>query len=458
MKKITGILIILAVMAFAGITAAAAPEDVQDYIRVGISDSSIGSSYNAVSDLGFAVYEYSGGNVVLRKNFSDMKELTVKVDSDYINIYDPSDTDSAPIYSYDNTSKYFVGSADMENGIISLSGKSYRGGVMLFKSGSSTVKFINVINLEKYLYGVLPKEMSSSYPVEALKAQAVAARSYAMGNINRHGSLGYDVCNTQCCQVYGGVASEVAKCSSAVNETEGMVAYYNGEPVSCYYSANNGGYIESSKDIWGTEVGYLQAKKDEYNPEYNWTVSFTTEKLSSILKSAGYSVGTVTGVNILEKTEGGSVTSLEFVGTGGSAVIGKSKIRSLLGSSTVKSLKFTITKSSLSTEAVPPKAYARSVSGSATEKILSGLSVMDKNGTVTVLGSGTVTAQSSSQISSIKGTSGTEGTDEIDGIEISGKGYGHCVGMSQMGAKAMAESGFKYDEILKYYYTGITIK
>lgn len=458
MKKITGILIILAVMAFAGITAAAAPEDVQDYIRVGISDSSIGSSYNAVSDLGFAVYEYSGGNVVLRKNFSDMKELTVKVDSDYINIYDPSDTDSAPIYSYDNTSKYFVGSADMENGIISLSGKSYRGGVMLFKSGSSTVKFINVINLEKYLYGVLPKEMSSSYPVEALKAQAVAARSYAMGNINRHGSLGYDVCNTQCCQVYGGVASEVAKCSSAVNETEGMVAYYNGEPVSCYYSANNGGYIESSKDIWGTEVGYLQAKKDEYNPEYNWTVSFTTEKLSSILKSAGYSVGTVTGVNILEKTEGGSVTSLEFVGTGGSAVIGKSKIRSLLGSSTVKSLKFTITKSSLSTEAVPPKAYARSVSGSATEKILSGLSVMGKNGTITVLGSGTVTAQSSSQISSIKGTSGAEGTDEIDGIEISGKGYGHCVGMSQMGAKAMAENGFKYDEILKYYYTGITVE
>lgn len=458
MKKITGILIILAVMAFAGITSSAAPGDVQDYIRVGISDSSIGTSYNASSDQGFAIYEYSGGNAVLKKSFSNMENLTVKVDSNFINIYDPEDPGSVPIYSYDNTTRYFVGSADIEDGIISFSGKSYRGGVMLYKYGSSSVKLVNVVNLEKYLYGVLPKEMSSSYPIEALKAQAVAARSYAMGNINRHGSQGYDVCNTQCCQVYGGVASEVAKCSSAVNETAGMVAYYNGQPVSCYYSANNGGYIESSKDIWGTDVGYLQGKVDEYNPPYNWNATFTTEKLSSILKSAGYSVGTVTGVNILEKTDGGSVTSLEFVGTDGSAVIGKGKIRSLLGSSTVKSLKFTISRSSLSTEAVPPKAYVRSVSGSTTEKILAGLSVIDKNGNVTTLGSGTAAAQGSSSVSTIKGTSASEGTDEIDGIEISGKGYGHCVGMSQMGAKAMAEGGFKYDQILKYYYTGITIK
>ncbi|MBR6701216.1 MAG: SpoIID/LytB domain-containing protein [Firmicutes bacterium] len=458
MKKVIGLLILLITLSCAGISVFAAPEDVPDYIRVGISSGSVGSSYEASSSDGFAIYQYDGGDITQVESFEDITDIVIKADEEYINIYPVDEEDQPPVYSYNNTTKYFVGSTDMEEGIISVSGKSYRGGVMLYKSSASTIRFINVLDPEKYLYGVLPKEMSSSYPLEALKAQAVAARSFAMGNINRHSSLGYDICNTQCCQVYGGVSSEVAKCSSAVNETSGMVAYYAGKPVSCYYSANNGGYIESSKDIWGTEVGYLQTKKDEYNPEYNWTAEFTTEKLSSILKNAGYSIGTVTGINIKEKTEGGSVTSLEFVGTDGKAVIGKSKIRSMLGSSTVKSLKFTITKSSLSSEASPAKAYVKGVSGSATEKILSGMSVVDKNGNVVILAADSVVAQADTGKSTIQGSAASSGEDGVDGIVLSGKGYGHCIGMSQMGAKAMAEAGFSYDEILKYYYIGITIK
>jgi len=458
MKKVIGLLILLITLSCADISVFAAPEDVPDFIRVGISTGSVGDSYEASSSEGFALYEYGEGDIIERAYFPEITNIVIKSDEEYINIYPQGEEDMPPICSYNNASKYFIGSTDMSEGIISVSGKNYRGGVMLYNSSGDTVRFINVINLEKYLYGVLPKEMSSSYPLEALKAQAVAARSFSMGNINRHNSLGYDICNTQCCQVYGGVSSEVAKCSSAVNETEGMVAYYAGKPVSCYYSANNGGYIESSKDIWGTEVGYLQTKKDDYNPEYNWTAEFTTEKLSSILKEAGYSIGTVTGINILKKTEGGSVTSIEFVGTNGKTTIDKSKIRSLLGSSTVKSLKFSITKSSLSSEASPAKAYVKGVSGSATEKILSGISVVDKNGNVITLDANSVVAQANTGKTTIQGSAASSGEEGIDGIVISGKGYGHCIGMSQMGAKAMAEEGFTYDEILKYYYIGITVE
>lgn len=456
MKKILGILIATGVLFLSGVCAFAMPEDVQDYIRVGITDSSIGSSYNASSSDGFAVYEYVDGEVILKEEL-ELKELVVKVDSDYINLYETEDSE-LPIYSFDNSTSYFFGSMNMDNGIISLSGKSYRGGIMIYNS-ESAVKLINVINLEKYLYGVLPKEMSASYPLEALKAQAVAARSFAMGNLNKHKSLGFDICNTQDCQVYGGVSSEVAKCCSAVNETAGMVAYYNGKPVSCYYSANNGGYIENSEDIWGTDVGYLKAKKDEYNPEYNWTASFTTEKLSSLLESAGYSIGTVTGVKILDRTVAGSVTAMEFIGTNGKATINKSKIRSLLGSSTVKSLKFDITDSKLGAgEVIVPKAYTRDASGSTSEKAISGLTAIDRNGNSVVLGAVSVAVQSRDGLVSIAAGAQSTGSGEFDGIKLSGKGYGHGIGMSQTGAKAMADKGFDYVEILKYYFTGITVE
>ena len=461
MKKIISIIFMLVMFACAGVTAFGLAEDVPEYVRIGISTGS--SSYAATFTNGFCVYEYDDGAVSSVKSFSDINSIQIVNDGTYVNVYNSSDL-STPIYSYDNQSEFFVGCSDMKTGTMTLGGATYRGGIKLYKSSDGNFRVINVLMLEKYLYGVVSKEMSSSYPLEALKAQAVAARSYALGNIGRHKSHGYDICNTQCCQVYGGVSGEVAKCSSAVDSTSGVIAYYDGKPISCYYSANNGGYIESSKDIWGTEVGYLQTKKDEYNPDYNWNATFTSSELTALLKTAGYNVGTITDINILSKTEGGSVTKLEIKGTYGSAVLDKSNIRSVLGSSVMKSLKFTVSYSGNDSGSVDTNGtqyYVKGVNGAATQTILTGLAMFDKDGNTVTINSSAVTAQSSANVVTLSGViSGATSTTTAKTGEFvfSGKGYGHCIGMSQQGAKVMAESGFTYDEILKYYFIGITVE
>lgn len=462
MKKIISIIFMLVMFACAGVTAFGLSEDVPEYVRIGISTG--GSSYAATFTNGFCVYEYDDGAISRVKSFSDVNSIQIVNDGTYVNVYNSSDL-STPIYSYDNQSEFFVGCSDMKTGTMTLGGTTYRGGVKLYKSSDGNFRVINVLLLEKYLYGVVSKEMSSSYPLEALKAQAVAARSYALGNIGRHKSLGYDICNTQCCQVYGGVSGEVAKCSSAVDATLGVIAYYDGKPISCYYSANNGGYIESSKDIWGSDVGYLQAKKDEYTPDYNWSAKFTSSELTALLKTAGYNVGTITDINILSKTEGGSVTKLEINGTYGSAVLDKSNIKSVLGSSVIKSLKFTISYNGSDSGSIDTtsgtKYYVKGVSGSATQTILTGLAMFDKDGNTVTINSSAVTAQSSANVVTLSGViSGATSTTTAKTGEFvfNGKGYGHCIGMSQQGAKVMAESGFTYDDILKYYFIGITVE
>ncbi len=461
MRRITAIICIITMLFCGCYVASAGSSDEQQFIRVGICEGD--GDYDITSSDGFKIYSYADGNVQAVASIAGSPdEIRVRNDGIYVNIF----TDASPtkaVYSYANDCNYFIGCSDITNGIMSVEGVFYRCGVRPFKSSDGKHRIINVINIEKYLYGVLPREMSSSYPLEALKAQAVAARSFAGKNIGRHSSLGYDVCNTQCCQVYGGVSSEVAKCSGAVNETRGMYAYYDDEPICCYYSANNGGGIESSKDVWGTDLPYLQAGVDEYTPDLKWTVVYSADELSSLLDSAGYKVGKVTSVSILARTDGGSVSRLQFNGTGGSAVLEKNKIRSVLGTSKLKTLHFDVSRQGESGTTVDNAMYyVRNVNGSTAEKNLTGLAVIGEDGNIVRLSSSAVEVQGSNTVVSLSGILSEIASSEpraiVDELVIYGKGNGHCIGMSQQGARAMAESGFTYDEILKYYYTGIEIK
>lgn len=143
-----------------------------------------------------------------------------------------------------------------ENGFVSVKGKWYHGIIMIQnKNGKLTV--INNVPLEDYIKGVVPSEMPSGWENEALKAQAIAARSYALANLGKRARYGYDLKDTTEDQVYGGASAETAKTNSAVNDTQGIVLTYNMKVINAYYSASAGG--KTSVNTWGANLPYIRS-------------------------------------------------------------------------------------------------------------------------------------------------------------------------------------------------------
>ena len=140
----------------------------------------------------------------------------------------------------------------------------YEGDIELRANGGKIQAIVHVY-IEDYMDGVLPYEMSNGFPLEALKAQAVAARTYVAAKMAQNRST-YDVVDTTSDQVYRGTPSGNATCKQAVQETAGIVAMYGGAYIGAYYTASNGGQTESVKNAWGTSgYPYLTVKDDPYD-------------------------------------------------------------------------------------------------------------------------------------------------------------------------------------------------
>ena len=127
---------------------------------------------------------------------------------------------------------------------------AYRGRIEVFVNSKGTLTVVNVVPLEEYLLGVVPAELSLPH-LEAQKAQAIAARTYAVANINGYGSKGFDMLPTVWSQVYKGVSIETAMGTRAVNETRGQIATYNGKPIMAYFTSTCGGRTENSENVFG---------------------------------------------------------------------------------------------------------------------------------------------------------------------------------------------------------------
>lgn len=318
----------------------------------------------------------------------------------------------------------------------------YRGSI-LFKNINNHMSVINVLPLEKYLYSVVPQEMSSSWPMTALKAQAIAARSYALYSMHRHEAEGFDVCSTSHCQVYGGSDAETNIAITAVDETKGQVLLYDHKPIAAAFHASAGGRTESSKDVWGTEVPYLQsvADFDQKSPAYHWQIKITPQILSEKLAHAGYMIGNLQSMALssldkpaADRTTGGMVKSIVFTGDKDTAVISGSKLRAILG---LKSAKFAVavtTPTQKTVKVVLDKKsnYSKDIEVELPDRKYTSFSVGNKN------------------IYKITGGIGEQ-------IIIDGYGSGHRVGMSQWGAKALAEKNYTYQQILYNYYTEVSI-
>ena len=204
--------------------------------------------------------------------------------------------------------------------VVEIAGRSYRGGLLLtaVKGGVSAV---NVLDLEDYLRGVVPAEMPSSWPQEALKSQAVVARTYAAAHIDP--ASYYDLCATDSCQVYGGLARETASTDAAIAATRAQVVSYAGAAARTYFSSDSGGYTASSLEAWGQGLPYLTARPDSFSqgPNSHWTLSLPLSKVAEVAGRYGVRVGALSSLNIAGVSPSGRATTVVLSGASGSKTL-----------------------------------------------------------------------------------------------------------------------------------------
>ena len=313
----------------------------------------------------------------------------------------------------------------------------YRG-AFEYRNIGGDLTVINYVNIEDYVKGVVPYEMTPSWNIEALKAQAVCARSYVWGSMDKHEkAYGFDVCNTTNCQVYKGEVRASENSNDAVDETAGEILYYDDEPVIGFFFSSDGGATEDAENVWGYPYPYLRGVEDPYEITETayvgyWTKTLTADEISDKLNAAGKKIGDVCDVSITKFTDMGNVNELTITDTDGNSVVLKnSSCRTTLG---LNSIRYTVSgsdgtsdKESVKKTTGPVGTVSRVIGGKIAN---ASIEITGSNGSVTATGSSFV---------------------------FDGAGWGHHVGMSQHGAKCMADEGYDYEEILMFYFTDIEV-
>jgi len=326
-------------------------------------------------------------------------------------------------------------------------GYKYYGGFEYNRINGNDITVINMVGMNDYIKGVIPYEMSPSWPIEALKAQAVCARCYAMHNKSKHRSLGFDLCNTTDCQVYYGTNNSTANSNAAVDETYGIYAIYNGKVAQTYYHSSSGGYTEDAVNIWGSNVPYLKAVEDTYLVRtLPYSFSVTLSDITEILQSKGYTNKQVTDYYVSKYSAVGNVLAVSFTLSDGSTLTLKGDRARTAINSTAKDIHVGSHRYTISGNT------SLYINGSPTNASLSGTYAIGGDGTVSQMTVGT----SDLRVITSNGVESVSLTSSSDYL-VSGTGSGHNIGMSQWGAHAMAQLGFTYDEIIRFYFTGVDV-
>lgn len=295
--------------------------------------------------------------------------------------------------------------------------KSLYPGDIEFIAKGGNVQIVAHVFMEDYMRGVLPYEMDNGFPLEALKAQAVAARTYALKKMSAQ-SATYDVVDTTSDQVYNGTPTGNARCEQAVQETRGIVGTVNGEYMASYYTASNGGQTESVGNAWGSgSYGYLTIRDDPYDLRNSMSIA----KSVTLYRDGTTSVSALTE---LLRTEAAALMGVDSV-----------QIASING------------------------VYPHTPKYGEPSRVYKNV---DVSMTLAGYGDVTVTLDYFGQVESLCGMSinvlknETLGvTETADGFKLTARRYGHGVGMSQRGAQQMAKEGMTYDQILAFYYPGL---
>lgn len=311
---------------------------------------------------------------------------------------------------------------------ISRQDNEYRGTLeLIFNKKLNGIIPVNHVNIEEYVYGVVASEMPSVFPLEALKSQAVIARTYAIKGLGKHKKWGYDVCDTQNCQVYGGVRAERERTNSATEATLGQILTYQDKPIEAVFSSNCGGYTQSSAEAGWFSHNYLKPVSDyqDFNEEnlqpyhfkellqhsrpaysrYFKNVSPATFRWTRVLEESQLrevanrkkDIGPIKAIIPLKRGRSGYVHGVKIVGKKNTLVLTREhEIKKYLATGMLRSTYFIV------------------------------------------------------QPNYEKG--------EIKSFIFYGGGWGHGVGLCQTGSGGRASAGQDYKEILKHYYTGVEIQ
>ncbi len=329
--------------------------------------------------------------------------------------------------------------------IFNINGKNYRGVVEVNRLEYSDMTVINVLPLEHYLYGVVPCEIGWEVHSEAIKAQAVVARTYTYSNLGKYSKVGFDLCSTVNSQVYKGFDFEKEATNKAVDDTVGKVIYYDSTIAQVFYFSSSGGRTEAVKNVWSSDIPYLQSVKDEYESgnsyNYNWEKSLTVANINNIITSRGNTIGNILGINISKTSEAGRAIEVIILGSKGDVILEKARCRDVLG---LPSQWYNITTNA-----------DISVWDNSKKSIIK----MQPSGRKVITNEGIKTVNLDTKVFLM---ASEDTAIEITGAPTTytfrGKGYGHAVGMSQAGAKGMAEAGFTFEEILSHYFVGTYIE
>ena len=340
----------------------------------------------------------------------------------------------------------------------------YNGGFQYARRDGALITVVNFVDIEDYVKGILPYEMNNAWPLEALKAQACCARTYALASLNRHSANGFDLCTTEHCQVYRGRGSANTRTDQAVDETEGMYVTYNDTLCQTYYSASNGGASESVENVWTETLPYLRGVVDPYEtaiasriPSYQWVITYTPAQITDRLRSRGYNCSTIVSMAVSQYTPTGNVLTVTMTDSNGRkfAFSRRAQLITALG---IPSQRFDIGSAKWEpgsifandpVEIIDPDSRFYGIDSSGA------VSTVQDDITYAITGSGNV-AKVETETS---GSSGGSETGLINGVfTIRGTGRGHNVGLSQWGANAMAQDfGMNYIEIIQFYFTGVKI-
>ena len=282
-----------------------------------------------------------------------------------------------------------IGSAPVR---VAVNGKGYRG-LIEVTAADKGLLVINELPLEEYLIGLINCEISSAWPMEAVKSQAVIARSYAVYQKLARRGAPYQLESSVMDQVYEGSDVEDSRAARGVQETAGEVLVYDDKVIQAFYHSNCAGHTESSKNVWGMSIAYLRGVPCEYCGDANpirWEQNIPLKKVEAALRGAGFQVSGLKDLKVQVRNESGRVQEVAVSSAKGRVAVPGVAFRKALGYGVVKSTNFEVR-----------------VSG--------------------------------------------------DDCLISGTGSGHGVGLCQWGAKQRAIEGFEYREILSYYYPGVKL-
>ena len=330
-----------------------------------------------------------------------------------------------------------------------VNGRRYRGTLDVFVE-STGMRIVNTLQFEDYVASVVGSEMPTSWEIEALKAQAVAARTYATRRLASDPALA--ICDSEDCQAYDGVDAETEQTRAAAYETAGVVATFNGDLIDAVYSANAGDMTADAALVWGDSVPYLTEVASPGDREalsvdwgasgYRWTRVFSLHELTFFRTFATAGIGDVQEARVTEISPGGRPVRMEVTGSAGQLELFGDQIRTAFG----------LPSAFVEVVLEPPgeehlvSPTTRMIADLASE----GYAVLRRRRSIAF-------DALPAEARLINGAVTIVTVEQPARLLFEGRGFGHGVGMSQWGAQGMARVGATYDQILRHFYPGIAL-